>query len=657
MRDKLHTLLALLQGKPVRPIARERARRSPTGSRTSSGSTRSRSLSGWTALLDVLAANGRYESRARSSRSAAPTARARPARCWKASCGAAGYRTGLYTSPHLLRYNERVRIAGREADDAALCDAFAAVEAARGSGAADLFRVRHAGGFRPLCAAQASTPLVLEVGLGGRLDAVNALDAGLRGADQRRHRPRGISRRHARGDRPGEGRDLPRRPAGGRRRPGSTADACSTMRPMRRLLLHRPRLRLRRPGHAVVLLGPGGQAVRARASGAARRDAAAQRERARSPRSTACASACRSAMQDVRRGLAEVDAAGPLPGAAGPARRWCSTSRTTPRRRAVLAANLGDSGLRAGDDRRVRHAQRQGHRRRRARDGAAHHALAPGDAAGPARRGRRGTCARSCARKNPSSRSAQHATPRRRSPRRRKEAGENDKIVVFGSFLTVAEVMRLSAPAAPAHGRQDVNTLKRRGRRRLVGAIALVLAAVIVLPMVFDPEPRGSAPPVSVRIPGEDEPAFEPKVTPTAPARRPPRCRRQGAEKAAARRVAGSKAPRGLPRSPRRRGRSAEASAEAESATRRQRPLPRRRPTRARARPRLRWRTSSSSSRSAPIADPGSVIEQAARRRRFPTTPSRSPRQGGTVTRVRAGPFASRDAAEQGAAAAEGPRA
>ena len=60
----------------------------------------------------------------------------------------------------------------------------------------------------------------------------------------------------------------------------------------------------------------------------------------------------------------------------------------------------------------------------------------------------------------------------------------------------------------------DVNTLKRRGRRRLVGAIALVLAAVIVLPMVFDSEPKGSAPPVSVRIPAEDESGFIPKVTP-----------------------------------------------------------------------------------------------------------------------------------------------
>ena len=64
---------------------------------------------------------------------------------------------------------------------------------------------------------------------------------------------------------------------------------------------------------------------------------------------------------------------------------------------------------------------------------------------------------------------------------------------------------------------EDVNTLKRRGRRRLVGAIALVLAAVIVLPMVFDSEPRGSAPPVSVRIPAEDESGFIPKVTPKTP--------------------------------------------------------------------------------------------------------------------------------------------
>jgi len=65
---------------------------------------------------------------------------------------------------------------------------------------------------------------------------------------------------------------------------------------------------------------------------------------------------------------------------------------------------------------------------------------------------------------------------------------------------------------------QDLNTLRRRGRRRLVGAIALVLLAVIVLPMVFDSEPMPSAPPVSVRIPGEDDATFSPKVTPKGPA-------------------------------------------------------------------------------------------------------------------------------------------
>lgn len=63
-----------------------------------------------------------------------------------------------------------------------------------------------------------------------------------------------------------------------------------------------------------------------------------------------------------------------------------------------------------------------------------------------------------------------------------------------------------------AQEQQDVETLKRRGRRRLVGAVALVLLAVIVLPMVFDQEPGPSAPPISVRVPGEEgAPPFKPK--------------------------------------------------------------------------------------------------------------------------------------------------
>ena len=67
-----------------------------------------------------------------------------------------------------------------------------------------------------------------------------------------------------------------------------------------------------------------------------------------------------------------------------------------------------------------------------------------------------------------------------------------------------------------AEEQQDVETLKRRGRRRLVGAVALVLLAVIVLPMVFDPQPKSTPPPASVRIPGENESAFSPKPAPKA---------------------------------------------------------------------------------------------------------------------------------------------
>ena len=70
---------------------------------------------------------------------------------------------------------------------------------------------------------------------------------------------------------------------------------------------------------------------------------------------------------------------------------------------------------------------------------------------------------------------------------------------------------------------QNVTTLQKRGRRRLVGAIALVLLAVILLPMVFDPEPRPSAPLVNVRIPSEEGSKFTPKagVKPAEPEPRP----------------------------------------------------------------------------------------------------------------------------------------
>jgi dihydrofolate synthase/folylpolyglutamate synthase len=88
----------------------------------------------------------------------------------------AGYRTGLYSSPHLLRYNERVRIAGREAEDEALAEAFATVESARGSIPLTYFEFGTLAAFF-LFSKQNVEAAILEVGLGGRLDAVNIIDA------------------------------------------------------------------------------------------------------------------------------------------------------------------------------------------------------------------------------------------------------------------------------------------------------------------------------------------------------------------------------------------------------------------------------------------------------------------------------------------------
>jgi dihydrofolate synthase/folylpolyglutamate synthase len=89
---------------------------------------------------------------------------------------AGGYRTGLYTSPHLERYNERVRFAGAEAGDALLAESFSVVEKARGAVPLTYFE------FGTLAALWAFSEnrietAILEVGLGGRLDAVNVVDA------------------------------------------------------------------------------------------------------------------------------------------------------------------------------------------------------------------------------------------------------------------------------------------------------------------------------------------------------------------------------------------------------------------------------------------------------------------------------------------------
>ncbi|WP_036824761.1 bifunctional tetrahydrofolate synthase/dihydrofolate synthase, partial [Photobacterium sanctipauli] len=87
----------------------------------------------------------------------------------------AGYKVGVYSSPHLVRYNERVRINGQELADSFHSEAFAAVEQYRGDVSLSLFE------FGTLAALQLFKSLqvdvaILEVGLGGRLDATNIAD-------------------------------------------------------------------------------------------------------------------------------------------------------------------------------------------------------------------------------------------------------------------------------------------------------------------------------------------------------------------------------------------------------------------------------------------------------------------------------------------------
>lgn len=89
---------------------------------------------------------------------------------------AAGLRVAAFTSPHLLAYNERIRINGVDCEDASLVDAFERIEQARGDIALTYFEFNLLAAV--LLSADARVDLaILEVGLGGRLDAVNLIDA------------------------------------------------------------------------------------------------------------------------------------------------------------------------------------------------------------------------------------------------------------------------------------------------------------------------------------------------------------------------------------------------------------------------------------------------------------------------------------------------
>jgi dihydrofolate synthase / folylpolyglutamate synthase len=341
---------------------------------------------------------------------------------------AAGYRTGLYSSPHLLRYNERVRIAGVEATDEALAESFAAVEAARGEVALTYFE------FGTLAALyrfsrERIEAAILEVGLGGRLDAVNIVDpdcavltsVGIDHVDYLGATREEIGREKAgifRSGRPAVIAD----PAP----PRSVLEAAGD-----KLLLGRDFGYEVQPGQWTYW-GPGGR----------RGGLAYPALRGRIQLVNAAAAICALgtlelglAMQDVRRGLAEVEIPGRFQVLPGRPQVILDVAHNAQAAK-VLAQNLADAGF-APETIAVCGMLRD-------KDiGAVLRELAPrvtrwhlASLPGP-----RGARALEIAAYLPAEQKELFDSPAAAFAAAKARAGEGDKIVVFGSFLTVAEVM------------------------------------------------------------------------------------------------------------------------------------------------------------------------------------------------------------------------
>ncbi|HEX9397781.1 MAG TPA: bifunctional tetrahydrofolate synthase/dihydrofolate synthase [Burkholderiales bacterium] len=348
----------------------------------------------------------------------------------EAILGAAGYRTGLYSSPHLLRYHERVRIAGAEADDAALCRSFEAVERARKDVALTYFE------FGTLAALQIFSEsrieaAILEVGLGGRLDAVNVIDADCAVLTS-------VGVDHV--DYLGADRESIGREKAGIFRDGSPAVVAEPDPPQSVLSFKKNAFFIGKdfgyqsePGQWSYW-GPGGKrgglahpALRGEIQlrNAAAALCALDTLRARLP----------LAAQDVRRGLAEVELPGRFQVLPGRPQVILDVAHNV-QAAATLARNLGSAGYSPETF-------------------AVCGMLADKDAAGVLRElaprvtqwhlaslpGPRGASADRLAAHLEGKPCRRFATPAQAFADARERAGENDKIVVFGSFLTVGEII------------------------------------------------------------------------------------------------------------------------------------------------------------------------------------------------------------------------
>jgi dihydrofolate synthase/folylpolyglutamate synthase len=340
---------------------------------------------------------------------------------------AAGYRTGLYTSPHLLRYNERVRVAGVESSDQALAESFSAVEQARLEVPLTYFEFGTLAALW-LFSRERIEAAILEVGLGGRLDAVNILDpdcavltsVGIDHVDYLGATREEIGREKAGIFRPG--------------RPAVIADPD-------------PPRSVREATGEKLFLGKdfGYQTQDGQWSywgpGARRGGLAYPALRGRIQLANAAAAICALgaaalpvAMQDVRRGLAEVEIPGRFQVLPGRPQVILDVAHNA-QAASVLAGNLADSGF-ASETIAVCGMLRD-------KDiGAVLRELAPrvtrwhlASLPGP-----RGALAAELE-KHLSSKADLFDSPTDAFTAAKTAAREDDKIVVFGSFLTVAEVM------------------------------------------------------------------------------------------------------------------------------------------------------------------------------------------------------------------------
>ena len=167
----------------------------------------------------------------------------------RAMAEAAGQRVHVYTSPHLVRFNERIRLAGELVTDDALTAALEHVERVNAGAAITVFEVITAVAFHLFAQTQADL-CVLEVGLGGRGDATNVIDKpGCLRDHLHLARSSRNARRHAAAYRSGEGRHHEAGRAGGDRRAAGRGSRCAAEGCRRRRRAGdaaRPRLACRR---------------------------------------------------------------------------------------------------------------------------------------------------------------------------------------------------------------------------------------------------------------------------------------------------------------------------------------------------------------------------------------------------------------------------